>query len=360
MFKSASLNRDQISFSSWQENLRFHYLRGQGHLHRYLFNRLVWHFYPRFHLVRDFPEHVDLELSAACNMQCPMCYTITEEFKSQVKKLLMERELWQKIVRECARGNVFSLRLSLRGEPTLHPDFVEAVRYAKDLGIKEVSTLTNGLRLTPEMFGELVAAGLDWLTISADGVGETYERIRRPARFSDLLKKLHLFKEIKRSRGSRKPVIKVQSVWPAIQEAPQEYYDTFRPLVDQVSCNQLVDYLWQDHRQGIIQYRPDFDCHVLYQRLTVGADGRVMLCVYDELCHHPIGNLGEQSLYEVWHGEALTRARRLHRQHAAIGHFEACQRCPLPREKEVISAVSLGGREVLIDRLAGRVQQVGK
>jgi sulfatase maturation enzyme AslB (radical SAM superfamily) len=360
MFKSASLNQDQISFSSCQENLRFHYTRGKGHLLRYLFNRLIWHFHPRFHIVTDFPEHVDLELSAACNMQCPMCYTITPEFKNQVKKLLMERPLWQKIVRECAGGNVFSLRLSLRGEPTLHPDFVEVVRYAKNLGIKEVSTLTNALRLTPEMFAELVDAGLDWLTISADGVGETYERIRRPARFADLLEKLRAFKEIKRSKGSLKPVIKVQSVWPAIQDAPQEYYDTFRPLVDQVSCNQLVDYLWQDHKQGLIKYRPDFDCHVLYQRLTVGADGGVMLCIYDELCHHQIGDLNAQTIYEVWHGGAMNRARRLHRQHEAISHFEACQRCPLPREMEVITTVSLDGREVLIDCLAGRTQQLGK
>src|SRR4030042_5630587 len=161
MFKSASLNQDQISFSSWQENLRFHYTRGKGHLRRYLFNRLVWHFYPRFYILTDFPEHVDLELSAACNMQCPMCYTITAEFKNQVKKFLMERALWQKIVRECAGGNVFSLRVSVGGEPTLHPDFVGGVRYAKNLGIKEVSTLPNALRLTPEMFAELVGAGLD-------------------------------------------------------------------------------------------------------------------------------------------------------------------------------------------------------
>ena len=360
MFKSASLNQDQISFSSWQENLRFHYIRGQGHLPRYLFNRLVWHFYPRFHILTDFPEHVDLELSAACNMQCPMCYTITPEFKNQVKKLLMERPLWQKIVRECAGGNVFSLRLSLRGEPTLHQDFVEVVRYAKNLGIKEVSTLTNALRLTPEMFAELVDAGLDWLTISADGVGETYERIRRPARFADLLEKLRAFKKIKRSKGSLKPVIKVQTVWPAIQDDPQVYYDTFRPLVDQVSCNQLIDYLWKDLEKGSIQYKPDFDCHVLYQRLTIGADGRAMLCVYDELCHDQNGDLNEESIHDVWHGPALTRARRLHRQHVAVSHYESCRRCPLPRAKEVIGSVKLEGREIWIDQLVGRVQEVGK
>jgi radical SAM protein with 4Fe4S-binding SPASM domain len=360
MFKSASLNQDQISFSSWRENLRFHYTRGQGHLCRYLFNRLVWHFYPRFHMVTDFPEHVDLELSAACNMQCPMCFTNTEEFKKHVKKPLMDRDLWQKIVRECAAGKVFSLRLSLRGEPTLHPDFVEAVRYAKSLGIKEVSTLSNALLLTPKMFEELVDAGLDWLTISADGVGETYERIRRPARFDDLLQKLRAFKKIKQSRRSLKPVIKVQTVWPAIQDAPQVYFETFRPLVDQISCNQLVDYLWKDQEKGLIVYKLNFDCYKLYQRLTIGTDGGVMLCHYDELCHHKIGDLNVETIHEVWHGEAMTRARNLHRQHVAINHFESCRRCPLPRKMEVISSVRLDGRDILIDSLLGRVQELGK
>ena len=38
--------------------------------------------------------------------------------------------------------------IKLRSESTLNPNFIEAVKFAKENGIKEVSTLTHGKKLT--------------------------------------------------------------------------------------------------------------------------------------------------------------------------------------------------------------------
>ena len=43
-------------------------------------------------------------------------------------------------------------------------------------------------------------AGLDWLTISVDGVGDEYNKIRAPAKFDDLIEKLKKFKKIKEKK----------------------------------------------------------------------------------------------------------------------------------------------------------------
>ncbi|GAG21529.1 unnamed protein product, partial [marine sediment metagenome] len=43
------------------------------------------------------------------------------------------------------------------GEPTLHPDILEIVRYAKNLGIQDVAVSTNGLRLLEEDFAKELA-----------------------------------------------------------------------------------------------------------------------------------------------------------------------------------------------------------
>jgi hypothetical protein len=354
------INKDQFSLSSWRENARFHYYRGQGHLPRYLLNRLRWHVYPRLHIVTRYPEHVDMELSAVCNMRCPMCYTITDDFRQRVKRGLMDGALWRKIVDEAATGGVFSLRLSLRGEPTLHPEFVAAAHYAKRRGIKEVASLTNALALTPEMFEQLVEAGLDWLTISVDGVGQTYERIRWPARFDDLLGKLRAFQAIKRRRRRHKPVVKVQSVWPAIQDDPQQYYQTLRPWVDQIACNPLVDYLGRDTAAGLVEYQRNFDCHVLYQRLAVGADGKVLFCIYDEFGDDYIGDLNRQTIHEIWHGAALTVARAAHRQHRGVAVYRSCARCPNARQTEVITTARVGTRPIAVNALTARVQELGR
>ena len=75
-----STNKDQIHLSSKLESLYFHINRGRNNLFAYLLNRIKWHLYPKINYISKFPEHVDMELSSACNMRCPMCYTITNNF----------------------------------------------------------------------------------------------------------------------------------------------------------------------------------------------------------------------------------------------------------------------------------------
>ena len=44
--------------------------------------------------------------------------------------------LYKKIVDEAAANNTFSIKLSWRGEPMLHPKLMEMIKYAKDKDIK--------------------------------------------------------------------------------------------------------------------------------------------------------------------------------------------------------------------------------
>ncbi len=287
------INKDQIHLSKWKR-LRFNWRRGSGHMVAYLGNRFKWYFYPKLNHVSEFPDHVDVELSAACDMTCPMCYTITEEFDQSVKKKLMSFDLFKKIVDECASYGCYSIRLSFRGEPFLNKHIVEMTRYAKRVGIKEVSTLTNGLRLNPALFKELMEAGLDWLTISFDGMGKTYEEIRAPAKFKEAVEKIKAYKRIKEEASSMKPVIKIQPVWPSIKDCAQEFYDLFAPYVDHIVANPLVDYLRQDTE---IEYLEDFTCPVLYQRLVIGSDRKILLCSNDEMGVHPLGDANTDSLF---------------------------------------------------------------
>ena len=185
------INKNMIYFSSRFEKLKFELKRGHGHLGSYILDRMRWHLNPRLKHVSKFPTHVDIEASSACNLNCPMCYTVTDEFKEQVSRMHMDFELFKKLIDECASySSNYSVRLSWRGEPFLHPKFDEMVRYAKKAGIKEVSTLTHGGFLDPERFEKLMKAGLDWLSISVDGTGETYEQIRNPLKFEETVDKI--------------------------------------------------------------------------------------------------------------------------------------------------------------------------
>ena len=330
--------------------------RGWGVEADYAENRRQWFENPQQQVVADFPLHVDIELASVCNLRCPMCYTITEGFKQRVNAKLMDFALFTKIVDECTAGRVYSVRLSLRGESFLHKRIGDCIRYAKESGIREVSSLTNGLRLDEEMFTQVMEAGMDWITISVDGMGETYEKIRKPAKFDRLVEKLKNFKLIKEAAGRPKPVIKVQTVFPAIMEDPKAFYEFFAPLCDQVATNPLIDYLRKDEEDKIL-YHDDFTCPQLFQRLTIGADGLVMLCANDELGEHIIGNANQQTIHDIWHGKPMVEAREKQIKHQ-WRDIEPCRRCYLPRRTEP-RPISIAGYQLSIENYINRAQKVG-
>ena len=89
-------------------------------------------------------------------------------------------------------------------------------------------------------------AGIDWITISVDGTYETYETIRKPLKFQDLLTKIQNIHNYKKQNKLKRPVIKVQGIWPAIEKDIELFYDTFSNVTDLVAFNPLIDYLGND------------------------------------------------------------------------------------------------------------------
>jgi MoaA/NifB/PqqE/SkfB family radical SAM enzyme len=112
-------------------------------------------------LVDDRPWAAHLYVTDQCNLDCHYCneydnsvpHPDTADLKRFMRKI---RELG--VARIGFQG----------GEPLLHPDIVELVRYAKSLGFYKVSMSTNGLLLTREHVAEFERAGLDSLQISVD------------------------------------------------------------------------------------------------------------------------------------------------------------------------------------------------
>lgn len=352
--RTVPINKGNYSMDTSEREARFERRRGEGWEDEYAAYRRNWVAYATEQTVADYPLLVDVELSSICNLKCPMCYTITQEFKTHVNTTRMNWDLYCRIVDEIG-GKVPALRLSLRGEATLHPRFIDAIAYAKARGIKEVSTLTHGGKLTLPYFVRAAAAGLDWITVSIDGVGATYESIRGPLKFQDLLDKLKAIKSYKDEHGLHRPVIKAQGIWPAIQDDPQLYYDTLSPYVDLVAFNPLIDYLGHDTH---VEYLDDFTCPQQYQRLVVGADGLVMKCANDEENREVVGDLNRETVYAVWHGERMNAVRALQRQPCGFKQSPVCQKCYLPRAT-VDETVQVGERLLIVKNYVNRSQVIG-
>ncbi len=318
--------------------------------------RRLWNELPTTKTVRDYPLLVDLELADVCNLDCPMCPTTTKEFKDKRRKGLMDKALAKKIIDEVA-GKIYCMRLSWIGESTLHPDFIEILAYAKQKGIPEVAFLTNASKLNIEYFSKIANAGADWITISIDGLDEEYNKIRKPLTFVDTLQKLKDIKKYKDENGLVKPVIKIQTVWPAIRENPTKYYNTIAPNVDLVAYNPLIDYL---HKDEDIVYVDNFSCPQHYQRVVVASNGQACMCSSDDFVDHPVGDTNHQTIHEIWHGEAFTNARETHAKKDGFLSMKACKNCFYPRATEINEEAMVDGRKVLVENYINRKQKIGE
>jgi radical SAM protein with 4Fe4S-binding SPASM domain len=339
----------------WREKL-FDQYRGEGWEAEYKQYRENWKKYPKYFFVSDYPLLVDLELSSVCNLSCPMCFSNSKHYQENIHTGFMDFNLFTKVIDEIA-GKVPAIRLSLRGESTLNPNFTKAIDYAKNKGIKEVSTLTNGSTLTKEFIAQIVTARIDWITISIDGIGEEYENIRKPLRFLDIFSKIKDIYEIKKQLNIHRPVIKIQSIWPAIKDNPEEFYNLFYPYVDLIAFNPLIDYLGND--QDIL-YEENFACPQLYQRIIIFHDGNATMCTNDEEMHNNIGNANIQTIHEIWHGEKIENVRLLHKKDNGFLNIQTCQKCFLPRLTEDNETACVNGRKFIIKNYVNRTQKIGE
>ena len=354
------INKGHFDLEPADRALAFSEKLGRGWESDYSEYRRLWEELPLNKEVRDYPLLVDLEMSSRCNLKCPMCPTVTDEFIEKrvtpFKRGAMDFALAKKIIDEIA-GKVYSLRLSWVGEPLLNKKFVDIVRYAKEKGIREVSFLTNGTKLNPEYFRKVAEAGADWITISVDGMGETYNRIRAPLRFDDTLEKIRSIKRYKDERKLEKPLIKIQGVWPAVRENPEDFYNTLAPIVDLVAFNPLIDYL---HKDVDVVYEKNFSCPQYYQRLVIASNGDAAMCSNDDNVSVPVGNAFEQTIHQIWHGEKMQRLREIHAKRNGFKEIGACARCYYPRKTVLDETANINGREIRIENYVNRKQSVGQ
>lgn len=324
-------------------SIRFNLLRGAGHLPRFLYNRLVWNVFPKWHIVTRFPQHVDIEITNVCNMNCPMCYTVLPAFV-RLKHGFMEFDLYKKIVNECAEHGAYSIRLSIRGETLLHPDLIQMIRYAKKKRIPEVAFLTNGLLLTEELSEDIIDAELDWMTVSWDGLGKVYERYRAPAKFDEAVERLKTFQDIKRRKRKAKPVVNVSTVWSAIKDDPKAFYRTFKPIVERVTCNPTLDF---DSR---LEQDPHYACPFPWQRFVIYWSGQVMQCINDPFEKSPVGNVRDRSIREIWRSARMEEVRRamIAGNGERLKKWEACRSCSYGALR-VPTTVDVDSRKIRIE-----------
>lgn len=124
-------------------------------------------------------RNVYLYITMACQLHCKHCYLgerLQQRVHMPLKKVKHTLEVWRKM-----GGSKLNL---LGGEPTLHPDFMEIVRFAKQLGYEKVTLNTNGLRRARAVLKRMNPEDFSYIQVSLDGGCEkTHDLIRGRGNF---------------------------------------------------------------------------------------------------------------------------------------------------------------------------------
>jgi radical SAM protein with 4Fe4S-binding SPASM domain len=313
MKKSETLT--QFSCETSLEYLVNEYRRSRGKRIAYLVNRYQWKYYPR-KKTPAFPLNVDIEVSSRCQIKCKHCF---RQYMDIHENDFMPLDMYQKIVSECGRYGLFTLKFSMRGEPLLHPDIVDMVRFAKAAGVKEVWINTNGGAITEALAGGLMTAGTDWITVSFDGLYNHYERVRYPLKYEESLEKLTTLRRV-RDELNAKTLLNVQTIWSAIKHNPNEYISLMKQIVDRVAYNPDMNF-----RDYILVPEENYVCPRLWQRIAITSRGRYLKCPSDFQMEEVLGDIYTYSVKEAW-DILQEKQRSLHMQGRRL-ESGVCRKC---------------------------------
>lgn len=188
-------------------------------------------------LVPALPGELQVEVTAACNLRCPMCLV---RYRPPLDRVRHSTTL--AAFRELVDGNPNLRRVTLQGlgEPLLAPDLLAMVEHAAGRGI-DVGFNTNATLLTEERAERLVRAGLAWLHVSVDGAtAETYEAIRDGARFDKVCRNIAGLVRVKRRLGGDRPWVRL--VFVAMRRNVDEL-----PGVVRLAAETGVNEVWVQH-----------------------------------------------------------------------------------------------------------------
>jgi uncharacterized radical SAM superfamily Fe-S cluster-containing enzyme len=136
-----------------------------------------------------------IEITDKCNLECPICIVQNNH------RYFMPMGDFQRIIQNllAKEGEVDVVNFS-GGEPTIHPQFIEMVRYCETQNIKRLSVVTNGIRIAEDRaFAEEIAKTRLYVNLQMEGFNEkTHENIRGSKELLNIhLKCLDVLAELK-------------------------------------------------------------------------------------------------------------------------------------------------------------------
>lgn len=322
------------------------------------------------------PYRMKIEPTNICNTRCQLCPT-GQGIKGRAKGK-MDFARYCQLVDQLKRY-LYTLDLSMWGDPLIVPDIYRMIRYAHDRGIW--TYLSSNLHAFKPDRGDadrLIDSGLNMLTCSLHGATPQTFAIYQPGKdFNATLEKVRAIVETKQRRRSTTPDIQLNFV---VTRHNEHEISRFEQLAHSLGCKavfsnpslnlrfldrdeqlkplgldnealalRVTEHMEQwlpNNQQYVIEpYRlireghyhgDDYNgqkimaCQWPWKDSVINWDGTVVTCcgVYETA--HDMGNVFERPFHEIWNSRAYRLARRSFRKAVPNrpGIPNPCRECP--------------------------------
>lgn len=273
-----------------------------------------------------YPISVDIHLTNACNLRCEWC-TDSELMKTGAT---MKYENVISLIDEFA-ANGTGITFEGGGEPTLYKDFSRVVDYAYERGV-DLGLITNG---TVDISKDLYK--FKWVRVSLDSCDkEQYLKEKGRDQFDKVIENLKTFSKNRNPEKTfcgvgyvitRRNMEKIDRIIEILDEAGVDYI-YFRPVEEAEDILPTVDDMlnlkknlikWTEGKRikyliniydRVIKDNNNLPCVAHSLTAIIHADGTVNLCEkrrHDEIC---IGNVNNNSFYEIWNSDIRKSASK--------------------------------------------------
>lgn len=287
--------------------------------------RAIWNYRKHAIEVQSFPPIMHVELTNVCNLKCPIC----PRTKMTRKQGFISLELIDKIISE-AKNKAEFVTLNSWGESILHPEIDIISQKFKNAGFK-IQLSTNATLLTPERQEKLLKSGIDFLLLSIDATSEqTYNKVRTGGDYNKTMSNIKSF--LRKVKSQKAPVKCVcQLIYSRLNMSEAEGFRNYwKKFGADVWIKPYINWNGEDDIEssyfpGEVPQTSNSLCDWPWRQLVVHWNGNVVSCCCDYDGKELMGNVNENTLAEIWNGEAYKDFRKKHLESRRSIKF--CQNC---------------------------------
>lgn len=293
------------------------------------------------------PVHVSIEPTNVCNARCPVCETGKGDM--QRANGMLDPDVYKVFIDDIA-GSTSVLMFYFMGEPFMHRDAYDMIRYAREKGIY-VESCTNGDFIDAK---GIIYSDINQISFQIGGIDNgTHQTYRVRSNLEKAKKNLYELIEERRKHPNSNVTIEVGFI---VMRHNEHQVDDFlrwakeigidkANIIDPCARNMLEAhaYLPKDRKywyydeeafeRGVLKPKhvPDNECTWIWNSIQVNWNGDAVPCCRDPNGEFVLGNVFDSGLKAVFNGEkARDFRRRILDSQRTVSICELCSGYGLP------------------------------